>query len=267
VLGVVGMEGSLDFRLNGTSHGQILKAALGSCVTTGAGPYTHTLKVGSTLPSYTAEVGYTDISQWLLFTGMRCGSLGFKVNPAGFLECTSTWMGKGEHSTSPVGSTMDSGPDNYTDAVFSLAGTSNTVSEGGGAIGTLLSVEFSLDNQLDGSVYTVASGGSRGDLPAGFARVSGKLEAMFDGVTLYNKAKAGTETSLAFEFVRGTGAGSAGNEKLSVYLDEVYLSRAAPPIEGPTGVKLALDFIAVMEDDADASALRAVLLNSVVSYA
>ena len=51
---------------------------------------------------------------------MRCGSATFKINPAGFVEVSTTWSGKGEHSSSPVGATMDGNPDTYTDSVFAL---------------------------------------------------------------------------------------------------------------------------------------------------
>ena len=71
-----------------------------------------------------------------------------------------------------------------------------------------------------------------------------------------------TESSLVLEFIRGTGAGTEGNEKIAFYIDELFYRRQGPVIAGPTGLVVELPFVGFYADDADASALRCVAMNA-----
>ncbi|WP_025324503.1 phage tail tube protein [Deferrisoma camini] len=266
VLGRVDAGGDISCKLNGLDHGLLLKALLGSVTTTGTGPYTHTFKIGSSLPSFTIEKGFADIGQYFVLTGFKCASARFALNPDGFFDLSTTWMGKGEDASSPAASSMDSAPTERTDAVFSMTDANMVIQEGGANIATLTGLEFSYENGLDGNVYTLANQGQRGALPAGAVRITGELTALFEDVSLYNKAKNSTETSIAITLQRGDGSGSAGNEKLQLFLDEILFGKAIPKAEGPAGVLLKLPFEAYYEDAAEASAFRAVLLNSIAAY-
>ena len=81
-------------------------------------------------------------------------------------------------------------------------------------------------------------------------------------MTLYDLAVANTETTLSIILTKGTGDGTAGNEKLSIYFDEIVLKPSAPVIPGDQGILVDFEFEAYYENDSDASALRIVLLNT-----
>ncbi len=265
-LGRVNAGGPIECKLNGLDHGLLLKAAFGSLTTAGLGPYTHTFKIGAGLPSFTVEKGFTDIGQYFVLTGMKCASARFKLNPEGFLDLSTTWVGRDEDDASPAGASIDSAPTERADAVFSMTDANMVLQEGGVAVGILTDFDFTLSNDLDEGVYTLANQGRRGRVPAGTVSVTGTITALFEDVGLYNKAKSSTETSLAITLQRGDGTGSLGNEKLELFLDEVVLGRAIPKVEGPRGVLLQLPIQAYYEDAAEASAARAVLTNSIAAY-
>ena len=84
---------------------------------------------------------------------------------------------------------------------------------------------------------------------------------------LYALAVANTETTLALHFTKGAGTGAtAGNEKMSFYMDEMKFSPNSPVISGPTGLLVELGFEAYLNVDADASALRVVLLSPIATF-
>lgn len=267
VLGAVDCGGEVSFRLNGTAHGQILKALLGSCTTTGnAAPYTHVFKVGTTLPSYTVEKGLNDVSEFFLLNGLRCGSASFRFAATGFVEVSTNWMGKGEDATSPAASTMDGNAVSHTDAVFAMTAAAMTIEEGGSPIATVTALEFTVDNELDGGAYALAGQGYRAAVTPGMAKVTGSLTAIFEDSTLYSKAVAGTETSIVVTLSNGNGNGTAGNERLEIHLDEVLYGRSMPKVGGAAGLVVELPFEAALSDDSDASSVWFELQNGVAVY-
>jgi hypothetical protein len=128
-------------------------------------------------------------------------------------------------------------------------------------------IEFTLDNGIDGSTYVMDGTGQRYSLPDGAAKVTGNIKTLFDSDTLYALALAHTETTVELHFTNGAGTGaSAGNEKMSFYFDELIFKPQAPVISGPTGLLVELPFEAYYNDDADASALRMVLLSPIATF-
>lgn len=108
----------------------------------------------------------------------------------------------------------------------------------------------------------IGGAGQRVSLPAGIAKVSGQVTALFENVTLYNLAIAHTETTLQVILTKGTGAGTAGNEKMTFNFDEVIFKPQAPVIPDPKGILVELPFEAYYDNDTDASAMWIELLNS-----
>ncbi|MEW6263382.1 MAG: phage tail tube protein [Thermodesulfobacteriota bacterium] len=309
------------------SLGTLLKAALGSNTTTGAGsPYTHTMKIGS-LPSLTFEKGFTDLGQYLLFNGCKVNRMSLSVKPEGFQEIDLEFMGANEAQALPydgqtgnftVGQVVTGGTSTATGTIIadSDAGTEgfltlinvsgtfqnneaitdpitgaavvngtlgatpldssvtdpghspwdgfavSTLQEGGSDIAVVTAVDLSLENDLDGDSYVVGGGGVRQSLSDGKAKVSGTLTALFDSMTLYNKAIKYTESSLKIVYKHGTGAGTAGNEYLEILVPELYFSKETPAIEGPKGVLFKGPFEAFYDNGADASAMKIVLMNA-----
>lgn len=254
VLGNVEASGSIVVELQ-ANIGTWFKAALGSVNTTGTGPYTHTFKIGD-LPSLLIEKGFTDIGQYFKYNGCKINRMSLSVTPEGFQELTFDILGAKETvSTSP----FDSTPTAVTFAPFT--GFEASIEEGGSTLGIVTGCDITLENNLDGSVYVIGGAGERYSLPEGKVKVSGTLKALFESITLYNKAKNSTESTLKITFTKGNGGGSAGNESLEIFLPELIYSPNAPVVEGDKGVLIELPFEAYYDNSSEASSIVITLKN------
>lgn len=230
---------------------------------TATGVLTHTLKAGGNLPSYILEYGYTDIGQFLRELGCKCNSISFSIGSKGQIEFSSKWMGATETTAT---SSFDSSPlDNGKRSFDNLGIAAADMKEGGSAIASVLSIDsITLDNQLDGDTFLVGGQGTRSAVNAGTYKVSGSVKAIFEDLVLYNKAKNRTKSSLDFVIKRGTGDGTDGNESLQVVIPELVFSAKSPAISGSAGVVGEYSFQGNYDNNADATALKFVLKNSVL---
>lgn len=239
--------------------GLLLKAALGSVVTTGAGPYTHTIKIGSALPSLLIEKGFPDISQYFLYNGCKVNRVSMDVTRKGLQRVTFDFLGAKE----TTGST--SFDDTATDlGKVSFDGlTVASIQEGGSDIARVVSINgLTVENDLDPDGYNLGGGGERDDLSEGLVKVSGTLVARFDDLILYNKAIGDTESSLLIKWQVGDGSGSAGNESLELRIPELVYAANAPVIQGPRGVLAELPFEAFYDNSSEATSIQAILKNA-----
>jgi hypothetical protein len=236
---------------------RLLHYALGSVVSTNNSTYyEHVFKIGS-LPSFVYEKGFTDLDKYFVYNGCKIGSLKMSGKADGFIDGSISIMGAKE--TIKTVSFDDNGID---DAFTPFDAYEAVISESVTPLGTVTEWDFNIDNSLDGGSYVIDGTGERYSLPARRAKVTGKITCLFEDTTMYDKAIANTETALNIVLTKGTGAGTAGNEKLSIYFDELILKPSSPVIGGDQGVVVDFDFEAYYENDADASAARMVLLNT-----
>lgn len=248
--------GSLQIEINPYMQ-RLFKHVLGNYVRSGAGPYTHTIKVGSLPTGLVIEKQFTDIAQYFRYNGCKINSFSMSIKPEGPVTGTLNFLGAKETIDALP---YDGAPLDYGHTPFN--GFEGTITEGGLPLGTVTEIDFSVDNSLDASVFVIDGTGERYSCPAGKVKVSGKLKALFEDTALYTKAVNNTETALVITLTKGTGAGSAGNEKLTIHMDECLLKQDAPVITGPMGVFLDLSFEAYYNDDADASAIWFELINA-----
>ncbi|MEW6670227.1 MAG: phage tail tube protein [Thermodesulfobacteriota bacterium] len=244
--------------------GYLLKGILGAA--TYSVP-THTLKVGASVPSFTIEKGFTDITtpKYFKYSGCKVNKASLKVRPEGPQELTLDFIGAKE----TVGtSTFDATPTDLGLSKF-LGFNIAAITEGGVAIAIVTEADIDIENNLDGNVYCIntAAPGVRRSLPEGKVRVSGKLTALFEDDTLYAKAIAGTESALVVTYTLGTGAGTAGNEQLVITVPELVYSPNAPVVSGPAGLLVELPFEAYYGNDAGASTMIMTLKNTQASMA
>lgn len=76
--------------------GTMLKAALGTSTPTGGPAYTHTIKIGA-LPSLLMELGFTDLTQYLVYLGMKVNKLTFpKITDEGIIGLNIDLLGQCE---------------------------------------------------------------------------------------------------------------------------------------------------------------------------
>jgi hypothetical protein len=257
VRGNTDVAGGISFNL-GAYPGELLLGALGSVATTGAGPYVHTIKVGNSLPSFTIEKGFADISQFFKYNGCKVGKFSLTATSSGFQKASIDIMGAKETAS---GTSFDATLTDLGDTPFDgfLLGS---VLEGGSSISGLTEISLMIDNDLDGDTFTLGSTGTRGSINEGKAKVSGTIKGFFENLSLYNKAVNQTESSLSFTYSRGTGLGSAGNESVSFEVPELVYSVKTPAVTGPKGIYFELEFQGYYGNDADASALVVVLKNT-----
>jgi hypothetical protein len=264
VRGNVNVAGDINFELS-PQYGRLLKHIFGSLVTTGgAAPYTHTYKIGALPVGMMIEKQFTDLAtaKYFQYNGCKVNQFKLSVKGEGFIPCTVSLLGAKETEAS---STHDATATDNGHTPFD--GFEGSVKQGGSPLGTVTDMELSLDNGLDGDTYVIDGTGQRYSMSEGLSKVSGKMNCLFDTTTLYDIAVAHTETALELHFTKGAGTGaSAGNEKLSFYMDEAILKPMSPVVTGPKGLLVELGFEAYYNDDADASALRAVLLSPIASW-
>lgn len=112
--------------------GTILKAAFGSSTPTGAGPYTHTIKIASSLPSMLIELGYTDLVKYLIYLGMKVNKLSLSVKPEGMQDLSIDLMGQCEAAALAfdaqtanftLGATLTGGTSTHTALILGQADT------------------------------------------------------------------------------------------------------------------------------------------------
>lgn len=242
-------------------------ALIGGDASAASSPYVHRFYIntvtGSTLPSYTIERGYSDISQYFLYNGCKVNSLSFSVLPEGFQEVTVNFMGAKETVSGSSYAETDEITDNGKSSFDGF--TISTLQEGGTDIAIVTTIDgLTIENNLDGSVYVIdpSNPGERRSLPAGTAKITGTLTAVFEDLTLYNKAVAAspTETSLRIKYKLGTGDGSNNNEAIEFFIPELIFSPQAPVVEGATGVLVELPFEAYYDDTTEATSAMHVLL-------
>lgn len=251
------VQGSITVPLDKRYFGYWLKGFLGAPTTSGAGPFTHEFKVDNIncLPSMVIEKQMLDIPRYFKYNGVKVSTLSISVGGDGELQATFGLIGQ---QNADAAASMDGTPTTHTyeqfrqfDAVLNEAGVAN---------GEFLELSIDMDNNLDPDIFAIGDGGTRGALPEGKLTIEGTANTLFDSMTLYDKAKAATATSLEVVFTRDT-------ESLSIDFNEVELALKDPTIEGPQGVVADFDYIAYFDTDAGDSAVVITLINDIASYA
>lgn len=256
------VSGDLNVELD-PYMGKMFYNALGTFTTKGSSPYSHTFVITELPVGMTFEKQFTDLdtAEYFVYNGCKINSFKASFKSEGFIDSTFNIIGAAETVTT---TSFDATPTDYSTSAVGGAfdGFEATIKEGGSTLGTCTEIDFTLENNLDSSVYVIDGTGTRYSLPDGMVKVSGTVKCLFDSMTLYNKAINNQETSLQITLQHGTGSGAAYNERLEIYLDEVLLQPNAPVVSGPTGVLVELPFTAYYKDSANASALRFILWNT-----
>jgi len=262
IAGNISVAGSLDFELGAEWGGTLFKHIMGNNTDSGSDPYTHTMDLQDDLPAgFMVETDFgSNISgdRYRYFNGLRVASATFNFPAEGFCTGSVNVIGSNESADS---SPLDASVDDEGNTPFSsfLA----TIEEGGGSIATVQSATINLDNGLDESSYVIGNLGVRTALPEGFATVTGSITAQFDSVTLLDKAINSTESSLKIMLTRGDGLGSAGNEYMEFFVQQLLYERTTPAVTGPAGVIVTLPFKSYLSGST--SALQVVIKNAVAT--
>jgi len=236
---------------------------LGTFTTYGSGPYSHTFVISTLPPGLTIEKQFPDLStpEYFTYAGCKVNSMKMSFAPEGFIETVFSIIGSAQTVTTAAKLT---GALDYSDDSVGqqFDGFEAVIKEGGATLGIVTKLDLTIENNLDNSVYVIDGTGERYSLPEGLVKVSGTLTALFEDVSLYNKAISNTESSLQITLTHGSGTGAAYDEKVDIFIDELLYQPQDPVISGPSGVLVELPFIGYYNNDADASALRLIVWNT-----
>jgi len=134
-----------------------------------------------------------------------------------------------------------------------------TMEEGGSSIANLKSCSLTFSNNIDTSQFVIGSAGEVGALPAGVASVTGSITALFENDVLLTKAENHTESDLDLIW-------TSGSYSLTLQVPELVYSPSSPTVSGPAGVEATLNFQAYYANHADATILKATLVNTTEDY-
>jgi hypothetical protein len=244
------VEGPIVVPLDSDAYWYWLKAMFGDPSTSGTGPYVHEFKVPTSQSPLTIEHQFTDITQYAKYNG--CKISGWSMELGGDGELVSTFEIIGQKETFS-GSAFDASPTSLT--LRRLKNFQATLEEGGASFATATAVSFNVNMGLDRDQYSIAGGGEVGDLPEGNIEITGNLTALFEDLTLLNKAKNATESSL--EIIVTIDA----NYKISILFPEIQYGENSPEINTPGGIVVDLPFNAYYTDASEATSLEVNLTN------
>ena len=190
--GLKKVQGSLSGNLSHLNYGPILQSAMFGTFASSV------LKTGATMQSFTLEEWHSDSSTGSTGTGCFADKLSIKVPVNGIVTIDATIMGMVYAATTAAIGTS------YTAATVEQPFThlGGTLTEGGGAIASLTSIDLTIDNGAT-ALQVLGTAAPIGYVP-GFAKVSGTLSAFFANNTLMNKFLANTASSLSFTLSDGT---------------------------------------------------------------
>ncbi len=251
--GNVSVSGTIVVPVDSISFWYWLKAAFGSPVTSGSGPYSHTFKLGNARPTLTIEKQFTDLDspQYFKYNGCKVSTFGFSVGGDGELQANIGIVGARE--------TIDTVSFDPAATEISLSKLQNfqaALSEGGVPIANANSCDFDINFNVDTNQYVIGGGGELGGVPDGVSAVSGNLATVFDDVSLLNKAMTATETSL--EIIIQASASSL----ISILFPEVQYARNSPTIDGPQGIQIQLPWQGYYSEATEETAAQFVLTNT-----
>lgn len=231
-----------------------LKAMFGDPATSGTGPFDHEFKAGdSSRGSITVEHQFLDLDtpQYFQYTGCKINSCAISTGGDGELVATLDVVGARENMAS---SPMDA---SQTDVGFArLKNNEASLSEGGTVKNNAKVADFTISWNCDTDQYVIGGGGVLGFIPDGVMSVSGNLEALFEDVTLLNKALDSTESSLEVTYSAGA------DSELSFLFPELKYSQNSPGIDGPQGIAVSLPWSAYYTDASEASSVVATITNN-----
>lgn len=253
------ISGSSGFELSYVNQEDVLEAVFGNVVKTADTPsvgLTKRVYKRGTLPSITIEKGFTDISQYFVYTGMKADKLSLSVNNTGLIAGSIDWVGQSSNaSTSSLGIPSSAVLQTvlHSDAkVYQSFNNFTTESE-------LKCNEFSFEitNTLDAESGRIVGYREIQSLTEGIGELTGTLKVQFENLTQYNLWKNETSFGLRIE------CGDIDTKGIEFKFPKCLLSGSADPkLESSGAVFLTFNFRAIL-DEATNSDVIVTLVNNV----
>jgi hypothetical protein len=190
------------------------------------------LKNGVDLHSYTMERGFTDVDQYMVFTGVMLNQLQFSVAPDGIVTGTFTTIGKDQS----VGTTpLDAAPE----AVSSFAPFDSFTGDlliGGVESKVVTALDLTINNGITPAFVIGENKAVR--LIDGRCNITGNLTAFFEDAAMIDRFINETETSVQFTL----GDGVRTHQWL---LPRVKFGSADVQVQGEGGVTISMSYQAL----------------------
>ena len=231
-LDTVTVQGQAVVPVDLVNIGHWLRLLLGPPTTTGTSPnFIHSFGSGAAaLPSNSVEIGYPDVPNYDLCTGVRADTLEMDFTPTGAATGTFGLLGQGSVRT---GATSGGTPTSAAYTAFNKA--QGSITRSGAALAQVTGARLTYANGME-AVRTIRADRRVEGVDPGIARCTGQITVRFENTTLLAQAQAGTSAEFAMAFTIDA------NRSLTITLHEVYLALAKTPIEGPAGVEASFDF-------------------------
>lgn len=202
---------------------------------------TNTLKIGSTLKSFSIEDAATDITQFRLFTGVSVSSLAVSIKPNQMVTGTFSMVGKNMTiSGSSVDAVKTASSNNQPFDAYS--GTLK-IADAGGALTSSAIVtgfDFTINNAL--APTFVVGADTTPQLEYGMATVEGTVTAYFEDASLINRFLNETQTALEVSVDDPT-----GSSDYTFLFPRVKINGASVPVDNPTSRVITLPFVALYD--------------------
>lgn len=245
VLGNKGVSGNLGTELGPETIGWLLKHLIGTPTTAAAGTaFHHTFAVGEgalDIPDgFTAEEDFgtalaSATHRVMRYIGCRLGSGALNFGTDGFIGSSFDFLGA---DAQPFASPLDAALTDLGHTSFSVSNTGIVLSSGAAIPTCFRALALNFTNELDPDFFCLTGGGVRDDLPRSKFGVAVQGTALFDSDDLLKQTLADTDASLVTTVQRGTGDGTAGNEKLVITIPAMTFTPASVPVQGPRGLTL-----------------------------
>ena len=256
IIGNVDVSGDAEVPMDVEAIGYWLKALFGAPTTTdnADGTYTHVYKISDTQPSLVVEKGFTDISEYLKYNGVKVGEFSFSFGGDGELTASLNLTGAKETED-----TVEYDSSAVQVPLVRFQNFQASVEEGGSPIAIVTQGSVNIEAGLDTGQYAVGSQGERVSIPEGQMNISGSITSFFEDNSLLNKAVNSAESSLKVKFTNGVNI-------LEFFIPELKYERTSPAADGPTGIVLQTPFRAYYNDSAENSSIVVSLTNETASY-
>ena len=241
---------SFTLAASANSNGTVSAATL-----TGGGYRHEWVSGGDDIPSFTFEIGHPQLVTPVFFRhlGTVMESLAFEMGREGPANGTVQLVAQGEEKAS---ATIDAAPGSFALKRFSQG--RGFITRGGSPLAGVTGGSLTFSNNLE-RVRVIRDDGKIEAAEPTIATCTGAMTLRFDGATLVAEATNGDPVSVEYGFAMAEGW------QLSFELFRVFLPKPKYAVSGPGGVEASFDWRAAF-DEANATMLRARLLNDVASY-
>lgn len=251
VLGSQAPAGPLTTECGPESIGLFLKHLIGTPSSAAAGSaYKHTFVVGEGAsdipPGFTLEEDFgaalaSATHRVLRYLGCRLNNGSFSFGASGFIGVNFDILAA---QYVPAAAPLDASLTDLGHTSFGAANTTIVLSSGTEVSCRKRELTLNVKNDLDPDWFDIGGGGIRADAPRGLVGLDGTLTGLFDSDALLKQTMADTDASLVVALTRGTGDGTAGNEKLQITIPALTFTPAGPKVNGPRGLLLPTTFSA-----------------------